>query len=355
LLTWPAPTGVAAGNLAGKTTPTGQQWQYRWNAAGLLAEVVRPDGGVVRFTYDSLGRRVSKSYRDKTTRWVWDGNVPLHEWTELALNGTNTDDVITWLFEADNFAPLAKLTAAGSFSVVSDHLGTPLEMHDAQGQLHWSAELDSYGAVRQGRGAAQDCPFRYQGQYEDEETGLYYNRFRYYDPQSGQYISQDPIRLAGGMPMYSYVRDTTRAIDSLGLSGSILGQNLLKAGQTHGISPFNRTDDWQAHHLIPEEVWGQNKKFFKDIGVRGRDNARNGLFLPNSEALGNSHGFEYYHSGSHATYSGNVTRSIGRIETDLRSGRITKIEAKQRIESLQHSLRSSLNGRTAGTGCKRLS
>ena len=41
-------------------------------------------------------------------------------------------------------------------------------------------------------------PFRYQGQYEDIETGLYYNRFRYYSPESGTYISQDPIRLAGG-------------------------------------------------------------------------------------------------------------------------------------------------------------
>jgi RHS family protein len=42
-----------------------------------------------------------------------------------------------------------------------------------------------------------DCPFRYQGQYEDSETGLYYNRFRYYDPSTGAYISQDPIGLAG--------------------------------------------------------------------------------------------------------------------------------------------------------------
>jgi filamentous hemagglutinin len=63
------------------------------------------------------------------------------------------------------------------------------------------------------------CPFRYQGQYEDEETGLYYNRFRYYDPDTGNYISQDPIGLAGGNPtIYGYVSDTNNWIDILGLT-----------------------------------------------------------------------------------------------------------------------------------------
>ncbi|WP_317045850.1 RHS repeat-associated core domain-containing protein [Apibacter adventoris] len=61
-------------------------------------------------------------------------------------------------------------------------------------------------------------PFRYQGQYEDEETGLYYNRFRYYDSNSGTYISQDPIGLDGDLfNLYSYVVDTNDGIDPLGL------------------------------------------------------------------------------------------------------------------------------------------
>ena len=53
----------AAGNLKQKTLSTGEQWHYTWTAAGHLAEVVRPDGGVVRFSYDALGRRVSKIQR----------------------------------------------------------------------------------------------------------------------------------------------------------------------------------------------------------------------------------------------------------------------------------------------------
>ena len=59
-------------------------------------------------------------------------------------------------------------------------------------------EFDIYGKIRTFAGCSlNDCPFRYQGQYEDSETGLYYNRLRYYDPSTGAYISQDPIGLAG--------------------------------------------------------------------------------------------------------------------------------------------------------------
>ena len=62
-----------------------------------------------------------------------------------------------------------------------------------------------------------DCPFRYQGQYEDSETGLYYNRFRYYSPEEGMYISQDPIGLLGGNNLYGYVSDTNYWVDTFGL------------------------------------------------------------------------------------------------------------------------------------------
>nr|WP_306305908.1 RHS repeat-associated core domain-containing protein [Prevotella aurantiaca] len=55
----------------------------------------------------------------------------------------------------------------------------------------WEQELDIYG--RQRKRPSAFIPFKYQGQYEDAETGLYYNRFRYYDPNAGSYISQDPI------------------------------------------------------------------------------------------------------------------------------------------------------------------
>jgi RHS repeat-associated protein len=68
------------------------------------------------------------------------------------------------------------------------------------------------------------CPFRYQGQYEDAETGLYYNRFRYYDPNAGCYLSQDPSGLNGGIALYAYVHDLNNWIDPFGLKKYIVYQ-----------------------------------------------------------------------------------------------------------------------------------
>ena len=176
----------------------------------MLARVVGPDGKEVSFAYDALGRRIRKTYAGTTTHFVWDGNVPLHEWTEE--NG-----MVTWLFEQDTFVPAAKLVANGEcFSIVSDYLGTPLQAYDKEGNKVWEQELDIYG--RQRKRPSAFIPFKYQGQYEDAETGLYYNRFRYYDPNAGSYISQDPIGLVGENPtLYSHVKSPNSQLDLLGL------------------------------------------------------------------------------------------------------------------------------------------
>ena len=84
----------------------------------------------------------------------------------------------------------------------------------------WEQELDSFGRKRRkDNNNSSFIPFKYQGQYEDVETGLYYNRFRYYDPNAGSYISQDPIGLAGDNPtLYAYVSDVNYWNDVLGLT-----------------------------------------------------------------------------------------------------------------------------------------
>ena len=158
----------------------------------MLARVVRPDDKEVSFAYDALGRRIRKTYAGTTTHFVWDGNVPLHEWTETAESEEN--EMVTWLFEQDMFVPAAKLVANGDcFSIISDYLGTSLQAYDKQGNKVWEQELDIYG--RQRKRPSAFIPFKYQGQYEDAETGLYYNRFRYYDPNAGSYISRTRLGL----------------------------------------------------------------------------------------------------------------------------------------------------------------
>jgi len=224
----------ALGNVIEKTLPDGRAWKYAWNAAGFLTELVTPDERVVGFTYDALGRRVSKTVDgDKTTRWLWNGDVPMHEWTEC---GGERGALTTWVFEPDGFTPLGKVTSDGErLSIVSDYLGTPEEMFDAAGRLAWKAQLDLYGVAKVDEGTASDCPWRWQGQYEDEETGLYYNRFRYYDPQRGDYISQDPTRLWGlspGATLYSYTGDPLIWIDVFALNGVIYLRILRIGGVT---------------------------------------------------------------------------------------------------------------------------
>jgi YD repeat-containing protein len=162
------------GQLVEKVLPDGRSWKYAWDFAGQLVEVTRPDGQRVSFAYDALGRRVRKTFGGKTTRFAWDGNDLVHEIPEGA-------EAVTWVFEPGTFAPLAKEEGGKRYGVVTDHLGTPRMMADEAGALAWKAQLDVYGVARSDV-AATSCPWRWPGQYEDAETGLYYNRFRYYDP-----------------------------------------------------------------------------------------------------------------------------------------------------------------------------
>ncbi|MEG0528150.1 MAG: RHS repeat-associated core domain-containing protein, partial [Longicatena sp.] len=194
-------------------------------------KVIRPDQTEVTFKYDSLGRRIEKSSNEKTTQFVWDGNTILHEYfsrdnsekSEIIVehssenNSEIPDNLVTWVFN-DGFVPSAKITSEGNYSIISDYLGTPVEAFDEEGNKVWSAELDIYGRVKEFAGDKDFVPFRYQGQYEDAEIGLYYNRFRYYDPEQGNYTQQDPIGLAGGNPtLYGYVSDPNRHVDTFGL------------------------------------------------------------------------------------------------------------------------------------------
>ena len=150
-----------------------------------------------------------------------------------------TENLITWVFDENSFVPAAKLVGDKSYSILTDHLGTPYEAYDENGQKVWARELDLYGNAI--AGDSSFIPFLYQGQYYDEEIGLAYNRFRYYSPESGTYISQDPIGLAGNNPnFYGYTFDSNTEVDVLGL---------------------NILDDILAN---PASVWGKSAKELED-------------------------------------------------------------------------------------------
>lgn len=263
---------------------------YRWHANGMLAEVRTPDGKVVSFGYDALGRRVSKRTGDTLHRFGWDGNVVLHEWDTEAdrmprlvkdktgreeYDGTEKpENLVTWVYDGTSFTPVAKVTAHERYTIVHDYLGTPTQAYDSRGELVWEMLLDVYGEVMECRGDRTLVPFRYQGQYEDAETGLYYNRFRYYSPEMGMYISSDPIGLAGNNPtLYGYVKDINVWIDEFGLSAFSLPNTAVSPKGVSGVFSENgysyRID---TNHITPDEggfhihIYKQNKEIAKVTG-----------------------------------------------------------------------------------------
>ena len=127
----------------------------------------------------------------------------------------------SYVYEPGTFKPMALLKGHGTTNEVYyyqlDHLGTPQELTDAGGKIVWSAYYRAYGNIVKFDINEISNPLRFQGQYYDEESGLHYNRHRYYNPNTGRYLTPDPIKLAGGLNSYQYVPNPTGWVDPLGL------------------------------------------------------------------------------------------------------------------------------------------
>jgi len=154
---------------------------------------------------------VSIQCRTQTTLFVWNG-----DWMVQELRAGSAP--ITYVKHPDNAGPLAKIEGGKVYHYVNDHLGTPQEIHDGRGQIVWAADTSAYGKTRNLLKREIDNPIRFPGQYYDAESGLHYNRFRYYDPMAGRYINQDPIGLRGGLNQYAYANGRPlMSTDPLGL------------------------------------------------------------------------------------------------------------------------------------------
>ncbi len=206
-----------------------KSWHYRWDDFDRLTETHTPDGSIWKYSYDAFGRRIKKECtkageqtRQQSTNYIWQG-ATLAE--ELTTTGTATE-VTRWHFEPGTFNPIAKETNGNFYPIVTDHLGTPKELFDTDGNCVWQAEHGLWGEAEvsfvkkaENYQPIVDCNLRFQNQWEDKETGLYYNLNRYYDPDSGQYLSTDPIGLQGGLRTHGYVHDPMQWVDPLGLEG----------------------------------------------------------------------------------------------------------------------------------------
>jgi RHS repeat-associated protein len=225
----------AHGNVVEKLVGRHTRMRFEWNPAhqlvrSVVARASSDTAQTVSYAYDPFGRRIAKRDAFGVTRFVWDGNRLLCE-----QRGSHSR---TYVYGEDAFVPLARLDhVAGADGEAradvrhlhTDHLGTPRELTNSDGRVVWAAWYRAWGnvlevvqdevpAILPSDGIGEAQPVRFQGQYYDDESGLHYNRFRYYDPDIGRFVSIDPIGLAGGANSYGYASNSINWVDPVGLS-----------------------------------------------------------------------------------------------------------------------------------------
>ena len=210
-------------------TPVGGMWTYAYDGFGRLREVVKPDGVHVTYAYDSWGDRVSKTVGYVTTRYY---RGPFFFY-EVSSGGTL---IATTAFAADGSTPIWRLEGGQLFLYHVDHLGTPILLTDLAGNVVWSARYQPFGTAEILTGIAGQ-PWRFPGQYFDAETGLHYNRQRYYDSAAGRYLVPDPIGQAGSIHVYAYAESCpTSDSDPSGLDACAEAKKAQRAAESVNIA-----------------------------------------------------------------------------------------------------------------------
>ncbi|MGO2208919.1 MAG: RHS repeat domain-containing protein, partial [Hafnia alvei] len=227
------------------------QWRYRWDAKSQLTGLETPEGERWEYKYDPFGRRISKrcTNRDKPgINFHWNGDQLAEEIPVGADGKPEDENAIRWIYEPGSFTPLARYEKGHLHYAVTDTVGRIQELLTEEGTIVWKGKPQLWGK-EDGRNQedAPSCRLRFPGQYEDDESGLFYNRFRYYDGDTGQYVSPDPIGLEGGTNPYGYVSNPLKWIDPLGLcktdvnnDGPLLPDSAWHKNAPHQVTPGTR-------------------------------------------------------------------------------------------------------------------
>ncbi|WP_210483821.1 glycohydrolase toxin TNT-related protein [Pantoea ananatis] len=279
-------------DIHGRTTEKddGQtRWRYRYDGEHRLTDVISEPRDrnkprtKVSFRYDPLGRRISKTRHQLlqgkpsgnavTTRFVWEGYRLLQE--------IHDDTPLTYVYsDSQSYEPLARIDGVESPEIFWFHCaanGTPELLTDVEGQKTWEGVNSPWGKLL--RESNQRIPvveqnLRMQGQYLDRETGLHYNLFRYYDPDSGRFTQHDPIGLAGGINLYQYAPNALGWVDPWGLSRCKNEWNefqkksnnnqFTSRKQASKAYALWKKQDWAAlEQFMGEGAWPPNRGFVK--------------------------------------------------------------------------------------------
>ncbi|WP_435237804.1 RHS repeat-associated core domain-containing protein [Psychromonas sp. PT13] len=195
---------------------TGQIQKRSFDGLNQLRKINHNDK-LSQYEYDALGRRSAKITEAGRTDFIWDGNQ---------LIGEVSNGQYTWyIYLPDSFLPVALIKDNQVYYYHLDQLGTPICLTDSEQQVVWENQGDLFGyedkseqgILKSEKVNRIENPLRFQGQYFDAESGLHYNRFRYYCPKQGRFIHQDPIGLAGGINHYQYAPNPVNWVDPFGL------------------------------------------------------------------------------------------------------------------------------------------
>lgn len=214
-----------------------------------------------RYGYDPLGRRLFKETGAKRILFYWDGDVLAGE-SEVVLESTNEAQPTTknksitlgerpdkarpttphkvreYVNYPKTFQPVVLMECAGGGQHIYHYHnhpnGCPVRMTDARGEMKWAASYTAWGGIAKLHVNQLENPIRLQGQYEDEETTLRYNRFRYFEQRLGWFVSPDPLGLDAGDNIYQFASNVWRWIDPLGLT-CVTGFHGTKAANLESI------------------------------------------------------------------------------------------------------------------------
>ncbi|HHY5385310.1 TPA: AHH domain-containing protein, partial [Escherichia coli] len=319
--------------LTGYCSAQGELWEYRHDASGRRTEK-RCDRKKIRFTYLWDGDSIAeiREYRDDK----------LYSVRHLVFNGF---ELISQQFSRERQAhpSVAPQWVTRTNHAVSDPTGRPLMLFNSEGKTVWRPGQTSLWGLALSLPADTDYPdprgeldpeadpgLLYAGQWQDAESGLCYNRFRYYEPESGMYLVSDPLGLQGGEQTYRYVPNPCGYVDPLGLVGcsTKLGKNMMEA---MGLARSTTWKGYRAHHIIPKELWNHPvlQKIKYDI-----DKATNGIFL---RKVDDGVSAMARHQGNHDGYTQVIKDALDKIDINQSTDVITK-----QIEEIQKIARNGL-------------
>jgi RHS repeat-associated protein len=197
------------GNMLSRTDGSGTK-NFSWDSENQLKQVTLPGGLSVDYKYDALGRRIQRTTSaGADERFVYDGQDVVEDLdssltvTTSYLNGLGSDDHLR-----------QTNTTSGVSYFLTDHLGSTSALTDSSGTVVETINNDAFG----NSAGSTRTRYTYTGRESDPDTGLFYYRARFYDPELGRFISEDPIGLSGGLNLYRYVsQDPVNKRDPSGL------------------------------------------------------------------------------------------------------------------------------------------